>query len=139
MNLEVIKQALPALVPMILETLLKQEEVQDQDEGAWNVAMAGGTCLGLLAQTVGDGIVPLVMPSIQENITNPEWTKRSCICVFGSTLGPSPDKLAPIVSVALNFMLSALLEDRNNHAKDTTVWTLGEFLNSYMVLLSRCS
>ncbi|KAI3815696.1 hypothetical protein L1987_15375 [Smallanthus sonchifolius] len=29
-----IKQALPALVPMLLETLLKQEENQDQDVGA---------------------------------------------------------------------------------------------------------
>ncbi|URD72966.1 importin subunit [Musa troglodytarum] len=45
-----IKQALPALIPMLLETLLKQEEDQDQDEGAWNLAMAGGTCLGLVAQ-----------------------------------------------------------------------------------------
>ncbi|XP_073307105.1 importin subunit beta-1-like, partial [Primulina huaijiensis] len=64
-----IKQALPALVPMLLETLLKQEEDQDQDEGAWNLAMAGGTCLGLVARTVGDDIVPLVMPFIEENIT----------------------------------------------------------------------
>ncbi|KAG0448375.1 hypothetical protein HPP92_027870 [Vanilla planifolia] len=48
-----IKQALPALVPMLLECLLKQEEDQDQDEGAWNIAMAGGTCLGLVARTVG--------------------------------------------------------------------------------------
>lgn len=63
-----IKQALPALVPMLLEALLKQEAAQDQDEGAWNVAMAGGTCLGLIAWTVGDDIVPLVMPFIQEDI-----------------------------------------------------------------------
>ncbi|KAK6135323.1 hypothetical protein DH2020_030911 [Rehmannia glutinosa] len=86
-----IKQALPALVPMLLETLLKQEEDQDQDEGAWNLAMAGGTCLG-----------------------------------------PSPDKLTPIVNVALNFMLTALTKDPSSHVKDTTAWTLGrifEFLH----------
>ncbi|KAF2299309.1 hypothetical protein GH714_031450 [Hevea brasiliensis] len=71
-----IKQALPALVPMLLETLLKQEEDQDQDEGAWNIAMAGGTCLGLVARTVGDDIVPLVMPFIEENITKPDWRSR---------------------------------------------------------------
>ncbi|CAA0826429.1 Importin subunit beta-1 [Striga hermonthica] len=52
-----IKQALPALVPLLLQTLLKQEEDQDQDEGSWNRAMAGGTCLGLVARTVGDDIV----------------------------------------------------------------------------------
>ncbi|WOH08025.1 hypothetical protein DCAR_0727461 [Daucus carota subsp. sativus] len=34
--------------------------------------MAGGTCLGLVARTVGDDIVPLVMPFIQEHIENSE-------------------------------------------------------------------
>ncbi|KAK4270497.1 hypothetical protein QN277_023527 [Acacia crassicarpa] len=129
-----IKQALPALVPMLLETLLKQEEDQDQDEGAWNIAMAGGTCLGLIARTVGDDIVPLVMPFIEENITKPDWRQREAATyAFGSILeGPSPDKLVPLVNVALNFMLTALMKDPNNHVKDTTAWTLGrmfEFLH----------
>lgn len=129
-----IKQALPALIPMLLETLLKQEEDQDQDEGSWNIAMAGGTCLGLVSRTVGDDIVPLVMPFIEENITKPDWRQREAATyAFGSILeGPSPDKLTSIVNVALPFMLSALTKDPNNHVKDTTAWTLGrifEFLH----------
>ncbi|XP_057415183.1 importin subunit beta-1-like [Lotus japonicus] len=129
-----IKQALAFLVPMLLETLLKQQEDQDQDEGAWNIAMAGGTCLGLVARTVGDDIVPLVMPFIQENITLPDWRQREAATyAFGSILeGPSPDKLVPLVNMALNFMLTALMKDPNNHVKDTTAWTLGrmfEFLH----------
>ncbi|KAL6127258.1 hypothetical protein ACLB2K_075299 [Fragaria x ananassa] len=133
-----IKQALPALVPMLLETLLKQEEDQDQDEGAWNIAMAGGTCLCLVARTVGDDIVPLVMPFIEENITKPEWRQREAATyAFGSILeGPSADKLTPIVNVALTFMLSALTKDPNNQVKDTTAWTLGrifEFLHGSTV------
>ncbi|CAA6672973.1 unnamed protein product [Spirodela intermedia] len=129
-----IKQALPALVPMLLETLLKQEEDQDQDEGAWNLSMAGGTCLGLVARTVGDDIVPLVMPFIQENIDKPDWRRREAATyAFGSILeGPSPDKLTDIVKHALHFMLAALMKDQNNHVKDTTAWTLGrifEFLH----------
>ncbi|CAH9111887.1 unnamed protein product [Cuscuta epithymum] len=133
-----IKQALPALVPMLLETLLKQEEDQDQDEGAWNLAMAGGTCLGLVARTVGDDIVPPVMPFIEENITKPDWRQREAATyAFGSILeGPSPEKLTPIVNVALNFMLTALTKDPNSHVKDTTAWTLGrifEFLHGSML------
>ncbi|KAK8577542.1 hypothetical protein V6N13_027812 [Hibiscus sabdariffa] len=129
-----IKQALPALVPMLLELLLKQEEDQDQDEGAWNIAMAGGTCLGLVARTVGDDIVPLVVPFIEENITKQDWRQREAATyAFGSILeGPSPEKLIPLVNVALNFMLSALTKDPNSHVKDTTAWTLGrifEFLH----------
>lgn len=130
-----IKHALPALVPLLLETLLKQEEDQDLDEGAWNIAMAGGTCLGLVARTVGDEIVPLVVPFIEENITKPDWRQREAATyAFGSILdGPSPDKLTSLVNVALPFMLSALMKDPNNHVKDTTAWTLGrmfEFLHS---------
>ncbi|KAJ3674289.1 hypothetical protein LUZ60_004905 [Juncus effusus] len=133
-----IKQALPALVPLLLETLLKQEEDQDQDEGAWNIAMAGGTCLGLVARTVGDEIVPLVMPFIEENISKPDWRQREAATyAFGSILeGPSPGKLAPIVNLALNFMLTALARDPHNHVKDTTAWTLGrifEFLHGSAV------
>lgn len=122
-----IRQALPALVPMLLDTLLKQEEDQDQDEGAWNIAMAGGTCLGLVARTVGDDLVPFVMPFIEENIRKPDWRQREAATyAFGSILeGPSPEKLTPIVNVALNFMLTTLLNDPNNHVKDTTAWTVG--------------
>ncbi|KAI5077587.1 hypothetical protein GOP47_0007411 [Adiantum capillus-veneris] len=120
-----IKQALPALVPMLLETLTKQEEDQDQEEGAWNLAMAGGTCLGLVARTVGDDIVPLVMPYVQENIAKPDWRFREAATyAFGSILeGPSLEQLTPLVQVAFNFMLNAM-KDQNTHVKDTTAWTL---------------
>ncbi|XWS48593.1 hypothetical protein CRYUN_Cryun13aG0089800 [Craigia yunnanensis] len=133
-----IKQALPAFVPMLLEMLLKQEEGQDQDEGAWNIAMARGTCLGLVAQTVGDDIVPLVVRFIEENITKPDWRQREVATyAFGSILeGPSPEKLIPLVNVALTFMLSALTKDPNSYIKDTIAWTLGrifEFLHGSAV------
>lgn len=128
-----IKQALPALVPMLLETLTKQEEDQELEEGAWNLSMAGGTCLGLVARAVGDDVVPLVMPFVQENVTKPDWRCREAATyAFGSILeGPSLDKLTPLVNVALSFMLQAM-KDENNHVKDTTAWTLGrifEFLH----------
>nr|KAJ0204659.1 hypothetical protein LSAT_V11C500230800 [Lactuca sativa] len=51
------------------------------------------TCLGLVAKTVGDDIVPLVMPSIKEKITKPDWRQREgATYAFGSILeGPSPN------------------------------------------------
>jgi len=128
-----IKQALPALVPMLLETLTKQEEDQDLEEGAWNLSMAGGTCLGLVARAVGDDVVPLVMPFVQENISKGDWRCREAATyAFGSILeGPVLDKLTTLVHDALPFMLQAM-KDENNHVKDTTAWTLGrifEFLH----------
>ncbi|XP_071738286.1 importin subunit beta-1-like [Rutidosis leptorrhynchoides] len=120
-----IEKALPLLVPMLLETLLKQDEDQDQEDGIWNVAMAGGTCLGLVARTVGDAIVPLVMPFVQENISKPDWRSREAATyAFGSILeGPSVEKLSPMVISALEFLLNAM-RDENSHVKDTTAWTL---------------
>ncbi|KAJ6941118.1 hypothetical protein NC651_007031 [Populus alba x Populus x berolinensis] len=100
--------------------------------------MAGGTCLGLVARTVGDDIVQLVMQFIEDNITKPYWRHREAAsCAFGSILeGPSPEKLTPLVNVALNFKLTGLTKDPNNHVKDTTAWTLGrifEFLHGSAV------
>ncbi|KAI8557116.1 hypothetical protein RHMOL_Rhmol05G0310000 [Rhododendron molle] len=120
-----IEKALPSLVPMLLETLLKQEEDQDQDDTTWNVSMAGGTCLGLVARTVGDAIVPLVMPFVQTNISKGDWRSREAATyAFGSILeGPGVEKLAPMVHAGLEFLLNAM-KDENSHVKDTTAWTL---------------
>ncbi|XP_077213821.1 importin subunit beta-1-like [Tasmannia lanceolata] len=121
-----IAKALPLLVPMLLKTLLKQEEDQDQDDGVWNLSMAGGTCLGLVAKTVGDAIVPLVMPFVEANILKTDWRSREAATyAFGSIIeGPSIEKLSPLVHAGLDFLLTAM-KDGNSHVKDTTAWTLG--------------
>ncbi|KAJ4823522.1 hypothetical protein Tsubulata_017900 [Turnera subulata] len=120
-----IEKALQSLVPMLLDTLLKQEEDQDQDDSIWNISMAGGTCLGLVARTVGDAVVPIVMPFVEANILKPEWRCREAATfAFGSILeGPSIDKLTPLVTSGFDFLLNAM-RDGNNHVKDTTAWTL---------------
>lgn len=120
-----IEKALPSLVPLLLETLLKQEEDQDQDDTIWNISMAGGTCLGLVARTVGDAIVPLVMPFVESNILKQDWRCREAATyAFGSILeGPTVEKLSPLVQAGLDFLLNAM-KDGNNHVKDTTAWTL---------------
>jgi len=121
-----VSQALPHLTPILLETLLKQEEDQDLDECAWNLSMAGGTCLGYAAVAVGDEIVPLVMPFIQENISQTDWHNREAATfAFGSILeGPNPQNLAPMCDQALQFLLQAM-KDPSNQVKDTTAWTIG--------------
>ncbi|XP_022745914.1 importin subunit beta-1-like [Durio zibethinus] len=120
-----IEKVLPSLVPLLLETLLKQEEDQDQDNTIWNISMAGGTCLGLVARTVGDAIVPLVMPFVESNILKPDWhCREAATYAFGSILeGPTIEKLSPLVQAGLDFLLNAM-KDGNNHVKDTTAWTL---------------
>ena len=60
-----IQSALTVLVPTLLEQLLKQEDDQDREDTAWNLSMAAGTCLDLIATVVEDNIVSLVMPFVQ--------------------------------------------------------------------------
>ncbi|KAL6278188.1 hypothetical protein ACE6H2_021789 [Prunus campanulata] len=128
-----IEKALTSLVPMLLETLLKQEENLDQDDNIWNIAMAGGTCLELVARTVGDAILPLVMPFVEANIVKPDWhCREAATFAFGSIIeGPTIEQLSGLVHAGLDFLLR-LMKDENNHVKDTTAWTLSrifEFLH----------
>ncbi|KAF5206775.1 Importin subunit beta-1, partial [Thalictrum thalictroides] len=58
-----VKQAISVVVPMLLETLLKQEEDQDQDEGDWNLAS-----ILLVARTVGDDIILFHLTPYFQNI-----------------------------------------------------------------------
>ncbi|KAH1120454.1 hypothetical protein J1N35_003614 [Gossypium stocksii] len=57
------KKALLSAIPLLLETLLKQKEDQDQDDTITNIYMAGGTCLVLFARTFG-GLIWILVESI---------------------------------------------------------------------------
>ncbi|OAY74406.1 Importin subunit beta-1 [Ananas comosus] len=118
----------------IMKTLKKQEEDQDQDSDTWNLSMAGGTCLGLVARNVGDAIVPLVMPFVESNIVDNDWCRREAATfAFGSILeGPSIEELSPMIHSGFDFLLNAM-KDPKNHVRSSTAWTLGrifEFLHS---------
>lgn len=61
-----IQGALPYLMGMLLQTMCRQED--DQEENTWNISMAAGTCLDLVARCVHDEVIPHVMPFVKENI-----------------------------------------------------------------------
>uniref|UniRef100_A0A2K5PJD0 Importin N-terminal domain-containing protein n=1 Tax=Cebus imitator TaxID=2715852 RepID=A0A2K5PJD0_CEBIM len=64
------KGALQHLVPILTQTLTKQDENDDDDN--WNPCKAAGVCLMLLATCCEDDIVPHVLPFIKEHIENPD-------------------------------------------------------------------
>lgn len=118
------KTALPEIVPVLLQLLTRQEEDADEDE--WNISMASGTCLGLLAQAVADKIVPAVIPFIEANIKAQDWHQReAAVMAFGSIMeGPDPTVLTPLVNQALPILID-MMNDQTLHVKDTVAWTLG--------------
>jgi len=128
-----VAQALHPLTSLLLDQLTKQEPGQDEDAGAWNLAMAAGTTLGLVAAAVGDPVVDLVMPFVQAGIGradgagDPEaWRHREAATfAFGSILeGPSPGRLADLVRSGLAVLVGALA-DPAPAVRHTTAWALG--------------
>ncbi|KAG6911089.1 hypothetical protein DXG01_004604 [Tephrocybe rancida] len=118
------KVALPEVLPVLMKLLTKQEEDAEDDE--WNVSMAAGTCLSLLAAAVQDTLVPAVIPFIEAHIKSEDWHHReAAVMTFGSILeGPDPAVLTPLVNQALPLLID-MMNDPNPHVKDTTAWTLG--------------
>lgn len=116
--------ALPEILPVMLMLLTKQEEDATDDE--WNVSMAAGTALALLAQCVQDGIVTPVIPFVEGNIKSEDWRFReAAVMAFGSILdGPSETVLTPLVAQALPTLID-MMRDPSAHVRDTTAWTLG--------------
>jgi len=122
--LNLIQQALQFLVPLLTETLTKQQSEDDDD--TWNLAMAAGTCLGLVAQVVGDACVDLVLTFVQANFQHPDWKYReAAILAYGSIMeGPTSEKMQPMLQSSFNPLVMAL-QDQSVAVRDTIAWTLG--------------
>ncbi|KAI8888288.1 ARM repeat-containing protein [Backusella circina FSU 941] len=116
--------ALPDILPVLLWILTKQDEDYDEDE--WTVSMAAATCLSLLAQCVGNVVIPPIIPFIEGNIQNENWRNReAAVMAFGSILdGPDDQMLTPLVDQALPTLIT-MMKDSDLHVKDTVAWTLG--------------
>ena len=118
------KGALQFIVPILMQTLTKQEEFDDEDD--WNPCKAAGVCLMLLASCCEDDIVPHVLPFVKANIKHQDWRFRdAAIMSFGAILeGPDCSALKPIVKEAMP-MLIMLMKDESVAVKDTAAWTIG--------------
>lgn len=116
--------AMQFLVPLINKTLTKEED-DPEDDDEWDLPMAAGTCLSLMASTVRDQIVPHVLPFVEENINHSEWKNREAATMaFGAILDGPKEALLQNINTALPLFLSHM-QDPSPSVKDTTAWTLG--------------
>ena len=128
-NNEFMKKALPYLLPILLSTLERQDDSQEIDDNAWTLAKAGGVCLGLAANAVGDDIVLPVVDYVQKNFGNENWHKREAATLaFGSILdGPHLSKLIDIINQIIEPLVRQL-KDANLNVQDSTAWTISRIL-----------
>lgn len=118
------KGALQYIVPLLLQKLTKQEELDDEDD--WNPSKAAGVCLMLLATCVEGEIVPYVFPFIKENIQSENWRYRDAsLMAFGSILGGLDNsELKNLVEQAMPTLID-LMYDSSILVRDTAAWTFG--------------
>lgn len=143
--------AVGQLVPLLLETLTKQEE--DLDDDTFNLHMAGNICLCLVSQTVEDKVVPFVMPFVLQNIQSENWRFRdAAIMAFISILdGPATETIGGPVSQSIPALLSALA-DQNAMVRDSAAHCISQicrlhvrsipnemFPNLIQELMNKCS
>ncbi|CAG9767611.1 unnamed protein product [Ceutorhynchus assimilis] len=118
------KGALQYIVPILLQKLTKQEELDDEDD--WNPSKAAGVCLMLLATCCEEEIVPHVLPFIKDNIKSDNWRYRDAsLMAFGSILGGLDSAtLKPLVEQAMPTLIE-LMYDSSVVVRDTAAWTFG--------------
>lgn len=119
-----VKGALPYLVPILLLTLTKQEEYDDEDD--WNPCKAAGVCLSLMASCCENDIVPQVLPFVDQHLQNSDWKFRdAAVMALGSILeGPEPTTMNGFVYDRMETLIS-LMGDPVVQVQDTAAWTLG--------------
>jgi importin subunit beta-1 len=130
----IIQQALPHLIPLLTEMLTRQQSEEDDD--TWNLAMASGSCLGLVAQVVGDQCVDLVLQFVQANFENADWKFReAAILAYGSIMeGPSSEKMRPMVAGSYQHLVQRL-GDQSIAVRDTLAWTLGRIVQFHPAIV----
>lgn len=126
--------AVPALVPLLLEALCKQEE---DAEDSWNLAMAAATCLSRAARVSQDLVVQPVMTFIGAHIGSADWHRREAATLaFGSILeGPTAELLQPLVAQAMPVMIG-LLKDAQVQVKDTAAWTIARICEHHITFIA---
>lgn len=127
--------ALQYLVPVLMDKLTKQEEVDDEDD--WNPSKSAGVCLMLLATCCENEIVDHVLPFIKQNIKSPNWRFRdAALMVFGSILsGLDKNTLKPLVEQAMPTLIE-LTYDESVIVRDTAAWTIGRICEVSRIALN---
>ncbi|RNF18469.1 putative importin beta-1 subunit [Trypanosoma cruzi] len=106
-----------------LQALLQQEE--HQEEGDWNISIAGGKLLQSLALCIGDPVVELVMPFVYSKVEGSNWReKEAAVMAFGCILnGPQANTIQDTVAQSLPGLLQ-YVRDEHPMLADTSGWVL---------------
>jgi len=137
-----VKQCYKTLVPVLLTQLSKQDEDQELDELSWTLAMAAGACLELVAVTIGNLIVPLIldycMHYLEVTGTPDSWRYREAATFALGSIMEGANSQDLMLYVQGNFeRLLAATRDTHPFVRNTTAWTLGRTFE-YLAFRNNC-
>jgi len=123
-NLHFTFAAVKDLVPLLLETMTKQDEEYDLDE--FNMSMAATVCLNLVASNVKQEIVPHVIEFIQTYIISSKWNVKEAAILALSTVLESPTHMIlNIINSAVPVLLEIMKGTKESSVRDTAAWIIG--------------
>ncbi|KAL0241491.1 hypothetical protein GEMRC1_006726 [Eukaryota sp. GEM-RC1] len=122
---EFTRRVLPYIVPLILQSLTRIEEYDEEEE--MTVGLTAANCLEQLSSCVGDDIVDIVLPFLSANIVSADWRdKDAAVMAFGSIMnGPSSTKLEPLIDQGIPALIN-FINDPSVSVKDSAIWALGQ-------------
>lgn len=123
------QQALPTLVPILVDMLSRQEECDDTED--WKPCKSAGVCLMLLANCCENAIVGHVLPYINQNVQSNDWRRKdAAVMTFGSILdGPDQATLQPIAVSIVPYLIK-FMQDQSVVVRDSAAWAIGKLCDT---------
>ncbi|KAF8821844.1 HEAT repeat-containing protein, partial [Cardiosporidium cionae] len=136
-----IEQASQYLLPILLETL-SREDSEDDDIEAWTLSKSAAICVSLCAQVmlqsviikksnfvIGDRILKYTLDFVNANFSSEDWKRReAALLAYGSIMeGPKTETLRSIIVQSFP-SICASLKDSSEAVRDTAAWTIGRMV-----------
>jgi importin subunit beta-1 len=117
-----LRGAVKHLVPVIFESMCKQNDYDDEQ----SLAIQASCCMQLCARAVGDAILEFTMPLISGNIRQPDWHKREAATyAFGAIMeGCSEQAISQVTLQSLPVLVEMVKSEQHGKTKETAAWTL---------------
>jgi importin subunit beta-1 len=126
-----IKGAAKYLIPVLLQTMAKQEE--DQDVDSYNKSTEAAWCLVAIATVIENEVMEIVVPWVQQNIQQGDWRLReAAVMAYGCIMEGLNENsnMASHAPAVLDFCLGYIKDDANDLVKHSASWTITKVFES---------
>lgn len=131
-NLQLANKAKDPLLPLILTSLLRASDEDDEEE--WTLSAAADLCLQNLVDAVDIQIIPPIIAFASQHIEGNWQSKRAALFCMTSIMGLDRQSLSPYILPIMPFLLK-YLQDPQTQVRSEAAYTLSEILSYHTDLL----